>query len=80
MTPLRKIRLDNDLTLESVASAVNTTAANLSRIETGEQTTSAALAESLAEFFGRAITEEMILYPERFAIEELKEKPALAGG
>jgi transcriptional regulator with XRE-family HTH domain len=67
-TPLRTLRLQRGQTLMEVGRAVGIDHGNLSRIETGKQQASPALAERLAKHFGYAITEIQILYPERFAI------------
>lgn len=66
MTPLRKIRLAREESIHQVADAVGTNAGNLSRIETSKQKASPELAEKLATYFGYAVTEIQILYPERF--------------
>jgi putative transcriptional regulator len=66
MTPLKTIRNARALSIHLVAAAVNTTAGNLSRIENGKQKASPELAERLAKYFGYAVTEIQILYPERF--------------
>lgn len=67
MTPLRKVRQAREESIHQVADAVGTNTGNLSRIETGKQKASPALAEKLARHFGYAITEIQILYPERFS-------------
>jgi transcriptional regulator with XRE-family HTH domain len=66
MTPLKTIRNTRSLSIHLVAAAVSTTAGNLSRIENGKQKASPELAERLAKYFGYAVTEIQILYPERF--------------
>ena len=66
MTPLRRARTYARKTLKEVAEALGIDPATLSRIERGDAQASARLAESLANFFGRAVSEEQILYPERF--------------
>ncbi len=50
----------------AVASAVGLDTGNLSRIERRQQRASPSTAEALANFFDRSVTEEQILYPERF--------------
>ena len=75
-TPLRALRLRRSLTLTEVAAAVKTDATNLSRTERGMQR-SPDLAAALTKFFGAGITEEQILYPERFD-ESGRRKPARA--
>lgn len=67
MTPLRLARQRRDLTLDDVAAAVEVDISTISRIENGKQVASPALAEKLSKFFGNAVTEIEILYPERFA-------------
>lgn len=64
-TPLRTLRLQRKLTLIEVAQAVKTDPTNLSRTERGMQR-SPDLAAVLVKFFATGITEEQILYPERF--------------
>jgi transcriptional regulator with XRE-family HTH domain len=67
-TPLKVLRHARKQTLHEVATAVGTDSGNLSRIENGKQGASPELAERLAKFYGYAITEIQILYPERFAV------------
>lgn len=66
MTPLRKLRNSRNLSIHTVAEAVGTNPGNMSRIENGKQRASPGLAERIAKYFGYAITEIQILYPERF--------------
>lgn len=73
MTPLKAIRRKRNLTLVEVATAVETDSGNLSRIENAKQTASPDLAERLSKYFGCAITEVQILYPERFMQEGANE-------
>lgn len=65
-SPLKRTRLTTGRTLSEVASAVGTNPGNMSRIENGKQRASPGLAEKIAKYFGYAITEIQILYPERF--------------
>lgn len=65
-TPLRKLRVAQNLTIQDVANSLNIDIGNLSRIERGKQITSLAIAEKLSKFFGGRITEMQILYPQRF--------------
>lgn len=65
-TPLRKIRLEERLTISEVANAINCDVGNLSRLERGTQAASLELAERLARFYGDKITEMQILYPKRY--------------
>lgn len=71
MSFLKNLRLSKGLSLNDVAKEVGVSAAQLSRVERGVAGGSPALAERLVRFFGRKkITEEHILYPERFAKKE----------
>jgi len=65
-SPLKRTRLTTGRTLSEVAEAVGTNPGNMSRIENGKQKASPGLAEKIAKYFGYAITEIQILYPERF--------------
>lgn len=69
MTPLKAIRLQRGLSLTEVSTAVHIDSGNLSRIERRQQTPSLELAERLSKFYGAAVTEMQILYPERFMQE-----------
>lgn len=66
MTPLKNLRNSRNLSIHTVAKAVGTNPGNMSRIENGKQRASPGLAEKIAKYFGYAITEIQILYPERF--------------
>lgn len=66
ITPLRAIRTARQLSLASVSKAIGLDTGNLSRIERMTQQASPSTAEALANYFDREITEEQILYPERF--------------
>ncbi len=65
-TPLRKIRIEKQLTISEVANAINCDVGNLSRLERGTQAASLELAEKLAKFYDEKITEIQILYPKRY--------------
>jgi transcriptional regulator with XRE-family HTH domain len=65
-TPLRRIRLRQQKSLEEVAAAIGLHNSTLSRIERGGETSSKTAADLVA-YFGGEITEMEILYPERFA-------------
>ena len=66
-TPLRKARLDSGMTLPELATKAGISKGQLSQIETGKGHTTAQTAARLAEALGRErVTEEQILYPERF--------------
>ena len=66
ITPLKRTRVLQKMTLRAVAAATGTVTGNLSRIENGKQRASPELAERLAKYFGYAVNEIQILYPERF--------------
>ncbi len=66
-TPLRKMRIAQNMTIQEVATAMEMDVGNLSRIERGAQATSLATAEKLSKFFGGAINEMQILYPKLFS-------------
>lgn len=65
-TPLRKMRVEKNLTIAEVALATKIDVGNLSRIERGKQITSLDKAKKIAEFFGGAISAMEILYPQQF--------------
>jgi transcriptional regulator with XRE-family HTH domain len=66
-TPLRNIRKQRRHTLLQVCHATGLTVGNLSRIERAYQQASPEAASKLAHYFGHAVTELEILYPERYA-------------
>lgn len=68
-TPLRKMRIEQNLTIQDVAKATEIDVGNLSRIERGKQVTSFVIAEKLSKFFKGKITEMQILFPQRFMTE-----------
>lgn len=72
MTPLKNIRTERGLSIYDVAKGVECTASTISRIESGKQGVSPILAERLAIFFEGAITEEQIIYPDRFVTKKPK--------
>ena len=72
VTPLRKARLAKDLTLTSVADALNIEKGSLSRIETGRSAASPKLAARLAAYLGN-VSEIEILYPARF-VEQKRQR------
>lgn len=74
-TVLRRLRVSTKKTLKEVADGVGTDPGNLSRIERGAQTASPMLAEKIVKFFGPPLTEEQVLYPERF-VEPTAQTPA----
>ena len=65
-TPLRKVRLENNLTISEVAIAINCDVGNISRLERGIQTASVEMAEKLSKFYKGKIDELQILYPHRY--------------
>lgn len=78
MTPLKAARKRAGQTLEVVASAVGTDTGNLSRIERGDQTPSASLAEKLAKHFGSPLTSAQVTCPALFADEASVTDAAIA--
>lgn len=71
MTPLKAARKRKNFTQIELAVAVGVTQAHISAVENGRDRASPELAERLVAVLGRwVITEEEILYPERYA--ELK--------
>lgn len=65
-SPLRILRMSQELTLSHVAAAVDIDPANLSRIERGQQIASLEVAEKLVAFYSGKINELQILYPNRY--------------
>lgn len=73
MTPLRIARKKKKLTQQQLAQSVGVSQAHISMVESGVDRASAKLAEKLVTVIGRQwITEEKILYPERFVGQEEK--------
>lgn len=66
MTQMRKSR---NLSLEEVASAVQTDQANLSRVEKGRQVPKRQLARRLFEYYGGRVPLAAIYDPEFFALQ-----------
>lgn len=67
VTPLKAIRMKRKLTQKLLAAAVGVTQAHISAVENGVDRASPELAERLVAVLGRpSITEEEILYPERY--------------
>lgn len=64
MTPAMKARKNLGLTIYQVADLAAVSAATVSRVERAKQDSSKDTAENLAKALG--ISEEQILYPERF--------------
>jgi transcriptional regulator with XRE-family HTH domain len=65
-TPLRAIRKERKVSIYAVAEAAACSPTTVSRVERGVQNASSDMAERLAKYFDGGITEEQILYPERF--------------
>lgn len=66
-TPLQIARKEKKLSLRALATVAGTTAAHLCNLENMKARASAEMAEKLVAELGRdLITEEQILYPERF--------------
>ncbi|KOQ95791.1 helix-turn-helix domain-containing protein [Pluralibacter gergoviae] len=65
-TPLRKMRVEQGLTIAEVSRQTSIDVGNLSRIERGIQVTSLETAEKLSKFFDGKISEMQILYPQRY--------------
>lgn len=81
-SPLKRVRLKHEQTLQQVAKAVGIDTGNLSRIERGLQVPSRNLTERLAQYFDYEIAELQIIYPERYvkqsAAWEVANAPATA--
>lgn len=65
-TPLRRVRLQRGLSIKEVADGAGVDVGNLSRLERGQLGASKQTAEQLARYYGHAVTEMQILYPERY--------------
>lgn len=65
-TPLRAARRRGGLVAQEVADAVGVTMSHYASIERMDARASPELAEKLSHYFLREITEEHILFPERF--------------
>lgn len=66
ITPLRRVRERRGETLTQVANALGVNQGNLSRIERGVHPPSKQLAIRLARHFRGEITEDQIIFPERY--------------
>ena len=70
MNALRSARKLRSMSQVDLASMVGVTQGHISSLETMDERASAALAEKIVVVLGRdLITEEQILYPERFATQ-----------
>jgi transcriptional regulator with XRE-family HTH domain len=65
LTPLRKLRTRLGLSQIDVAEAVGITQSSYCKIERGDRARPEA-AEKIVAYFGPPLTEEMVLYPDRF--------------
>jgi transcriptional regulator with XRE-family HTH domain len=77
-TLLRAIREQRGVTLVQVSIATGIDVGKLSRLERGKVSANPDDAAKLAQYFGHAITELQILYPERYASRA--EQTKLAAG
>ncbi|WP_148612168.1 helix-turn-helix domain-containing protein [Aeromonas sobria] len=62
-TPLRKLRVQQKVTINQLSQAVDIDVGNLSRIERGLQRASLERAQRIADFFSQKISVMEILYP-----------------
>ncbi|MFQ1753530.1 helix-turn-helix domain-containing protein [Aeromonas veronii] len=63
ITPLRKLRVQQKVTINQLSQAVDIDVGNLSRIERGLQRASLERAQRIADFFSQKISVMEILYP-----------------
>jgi len=73
LTPLKKLRISRGLSQAAVANAIGLEQPTYSRIENGFGCL-AQNAEKIAKHLGCAITEEMILYPDRYTDYEVGQR------
>lgn len=66
MTPLRTARIKKGLTQGQLASACGVSQAHISCIEKMTEQASPSLAEKIVKKLGGEVTEEQVLYPNRF--------------
>jgi len=69
-TPLKRIRIKRELSIYEVADGVKCSASTVSRVERGDQGVSPDMAARISKFFGEGITEQEILYPERYVDQQ----------
>lgn len=79
-TPLERKRKGLKLTVEQVASAIECSAPNYWRIESGKQQPRKDLLKAIISFFNEEISEMEILFPEQFASEDEFDDLTLEGG
>lgn len=70
VTPLRQEREKRGLTRTAVALELNIDNSHYSRIEKGQAAPSKKMAEEIARYFGHAVTEMQVMYPERYVIQD----------
>lgn len=63
ITPLRKLRVQQKVTINQLSQAVDIDVGNLSRIERGLQRASLERAQRIADFFSQKVSVMEILYP-----------------
>jgi transcriptional regulator with XRE-family HTH domain len=68
ITPLKRIREKRGFTQRQVATDNEIDPGNYSRIERGDDKLTPKKAERLSRYFGGAVTELELLYPERFLV------------
>ena len=76
-SPLRRARDHRGITLQHLATLVQSDVGNLSRIERGVQTPSKTLAEKICFVFAGEINELQLIYPSRFP-EKASQPPSPA--
>lgn len=65
-SPLRRARITRQKTLQEVSRECGMDVGNLSRIERGEQTPGKDVLDRIVTYFGGAVTEMEVLFPERY--------------
>ena len=65
-TPLKKLREARGFTQAQVCKAVGIEQSTLSKMESGTNAPRKETAEALVKYFGSAITEMQLIFPERF--------------
>ena len=72
-TPLKKLRESWGVTQRTVADSIGVDQSTYAKIEGGAKA-QADTAERIAKYFGSAITEQMILFPERYPDYEVGQR------